>query len=90
MFPACINALSVPFLPYMPFLPPSQFPAVFLQLLAIGWVDGQVSTWNVMESLQENASICACSNQGVHKQAITVIIWNPSGTRLVTGDKAGR
>lgn len=41
-----------------------------------------------MESLQENASTCACSNQGVHKQSITVILWNPSGTRLVTGDKA--
>lgn len=59
-----------------------------LKLLAVGWADGQVSTWNVMESLQENASTCACSNQGVHKQPITVIIWNPSGTRLVTGDKA--
>ena len=58
-----------------------------LQLLAVGWVDGQVSTWNVMESLQENASTCACSNQGVHKQPITVVLWNPSGTRLVTGDK---
>ena len=57
------------------------------KLLAIGWQDGQVSTWNVMESLQENSSSCACSNQGVHKQPITALIWNPSGTRLVTGDK---
>ncbi|CAM9668740.1 unnamed protein product, partial [Ectocarpus sp. 12 AP-2014] len=59
------------------------------RLLAIGWVDGQVSTWNVMEPLQEDTSICACSNQGVHKQPITVVLWNPSGTRLVTGDKGG-
>ncbi|CAN0359662.1 unnamed protein product, partial [Hapterophycus canaliculatus] len=57
-------------------------------ILAVGWIDGQVSTWNVMETLQENASTCACSNQGVHKQPITVVLWNPSGTRLVTGDKA--
>ncbi|CAN0370045.1 unnamed protein product [Pylaiella littoralis] len=59
------------------------------RLLAVGWADGQVSTWNVMEPLQEDASTCACSNQGVHKQPITVILWNPSGTRLVTGDKGG-
>lgn len=58
------------------------------QLLAVGWMDGQVSAWSVMETLQENASACTCSNQGVHKQPITVMLWNPSGTRLVTGDKA--
>lgn len=57
------------------------------KILAIGWHDGQVSAWNVMEALQENTSSCACSNQGVHKQSITAMLWNPSGTRLITGDK---
>lgn len=57
------------------------------QLLAIGWTDGQVSTWSVMEPLQENASPCTSSNQGIHRQSVTVLLWNPSGTRLVTGDK---
>lgn len=58
------------------------------QLLVIGWMDGQVSTWNVMDTLQGNLSMCACSNQGVHKKPLTVMMWNPSGTRLTTGDKA--
>lgn len=58
-----------------------------LKQLAIGWLDGQVSAWSVMDTLQENASTCTCSNQGVHKQPITTMLWNPSGTRLVTGDK---
>ncbi|CAM9286859.1 unnamed protein product [Discosporangium mesarthrocarpum] len=57
--------------------------------IGVGWSDGQVSVWNVMEPLPESPSVCTCANFSVHRLPVTFLLWNPAGTRLVTGDKAG-
>ncbi|CAM9713946.1 unnamed protein product, partial [Choristocarpus tenellus] len=59
------------------------------KILGVGWTDGQVSIWNVMEPLRKSASVCTCANLSIHRLPVTLLIWNQSGTRLVTGDVAG-
>ena len=51
-------------------------------VLACGWRDGCVSLWAEKErSLREDAT--------AHKADITLLLWSPDGTRLLTGDARG-
>ena len=52
------------------------------KLIAIGWRSGEITTYNDTEhAFFEQSSI--------HRAAVSVMRWNNSGTRLVTGDKVG-
>ena len=51
-------------------------------ILACGWHDGCVSLWAEKErSLKEDTA--------AHKAAITLLLWSPDGSRLLTGDDKG-
>lgn len=48
--------------------------------LGIGWADGSVGLW-----AEENKSMK--EDKSTHKSAITCIVFNSDGSRMVTGDK---
>jgi len=52
------------------------------RLLAIGWKDGTISCW-VVDGVTRPAS--TFSNASQHNAAITMLKWNPSGKKLITG-----
>eukprot|EP00976_Prorocentrum_cordatum_P093892 1189576-Prorocentrum_minimum.AAC.2 len=53
------------------------------RLLAIGWADGVISFWNEQERrLSEDKQ--------AHTAAITCMQWSADGSRLITGDAAGK
>jgi len=55
---------------------------IMSKVLAAGWEDGAVTLWNVKDRvLKEDTS--------VHASAVTVTMWSPEGSRLVTADKSG-
>jgi hypothetical protein len=47
---------------------------------------GVVSTW----VWQERTAAGMYTNQQVHSAGIAFLLWNPAGTRLITGDKVRR
>ncbi|KAG5176880.1 putative intraflagellar transport protein 140 [Tribonema minus] len=57
--------------------------------LAVGWADGQISLWSVQDQIQDSRTTCSCANGAVHRAPVTLLLWNPAGTCLVTGDAAG-
>jgi intraflagellar transport protein 140 len=61
--------------------------------LAAGWSDGQISVWNPLSDISssslENRSCCLSANSDVHSTVIVFMLWNPTGSRLISGDAAG-
>ena len=56
--------------------------------IAIGWADGAVSLWNPSSAAKGKSQD---ENDQVHAGAqVTWLKWSPEGTRLLTGDSAGR
>lgn len=52
------------------------------RLLAIGWKDGMISVWMVDGTTRPSSTF---SNTSQHNGAITMVKWNPSGKKLITG-----
>jgi len=51
------------------------------QLLASGWEDGTIAVWGDKERVMREES--------VHKSAITLLVFSPEGSRLISGDNIG-
>ena len=51
------------------------------KVLAMGWKDGAVSVWSDTAMPQEDNVI--------HASPITMLMWSPEGSRLLTGDASG-
>ena len=51
------------------------------KIVAVGWDSGEVTTVYVMDKKSE------VHEMSIHKTPITVLSWNHTGSRLVTGDE---
>ena len=60
--------------------------------LAIGWQNGLITLWNSDDNKDETGSqklAITKEDLNVHRSAITIIVFNPTGSRMVTCDDKG-
>eukprot|EP01006_Ploeotia_vitrea_P038293 TRINITY_DN66224_c9_g3_i2.p1 TRINITY_DN66224_c9_g3~~TRINITY_DN66224_c9_g3_i2.p1 ORF type:complete len:1410 (+),score=219.44 TRINITY_DN66224_c9_g3_i2:87-4316(+) len=54
-----------------------------MKLLCMGWADGAFVFWSEEDGVKDASPVHT-------DHAITLLLWNPSGTRLVSADKSGQ
>lgn len=58
------------------------------KLLATGWDDGHVSVWSIAKPAEKREISCCFASDKKHQTQLT-LLWNPTGSRLLTCDASG-